>query len=144
VRALSGVVIVLLVWAAFATPARADDFERFQQAYGAYTAQQYTEAIAQLTALVAANEASTDARPLVLESLKYLAASHLFLGHGADAERTFERLLSLEPDYVLDPLAFPEEVQLVYARVKTRMDAERHSEAELARSQRESCSAAAP
>jgi hypothetical protein len=61
----------------------------------------------------------------VLESRKYLAAAALFLGRKQEAQAQFESLLRVEPDYVLDPLAFPDEVARLFAEVKTHMELER-------------------
>ena len=64
-------------------------------------------------------------RPLVLESRKYLAATYLFLGRKSDAEGQLELLLRAEPDYVLDPLAFPAEFVKTFSEVKVRLEQER-------------------
>jgi hypothetical protein len=66
---------------------------------------------------------------LVIESRKYLAASYLFLGRTADADRELRLLLDVEPDYVLDPLEFPAEVQRAFARVKAEEDKQRAEQA---------------
>jgi hypothetical protein len=83
-----------------------------------------------------ADSPANDRRPLALESRKYLAAAVLFLGRRQESEAQFEQLLSLEPDYVLDPLAFPDEVGRVFGEVKARVEVDRAKrELEQARAQ---------
>lgn len=121
-------------------PARANDFDEFQQARAAYERGAYGTARELFLELVGDEPPRLSNQSLILESLKYLAASELFKGDAEEAARQFRRLLSRESDYVLDPLAFPEEVQRVFARVKaelkveaqTRIDAEAKAEAEAA------------
>ena len=108
-----------------ASVARANDFEDFEAARTAYDAQDYKRAATLFEALAGGEMPILTNRSLVLESKKYLGASYLFLGKPSAAEQEFERLLRLDPEYLLDPLAFPEEVQRLFARVKTRLDAER-------------------
>jgi tetratricopeptide (TPR) repeat protein len=105
--------------------AKANDFEEFEAARGAYDAQNYVQAAAQFEALAGGDTPALSNRSLVLESKKYLGASYLFLGKLPEAEQEFERLLRMDPQYMLDPLGFPEEVQRLFARVKTRLDSER-------------------
>ncbi len=121
---------------AWATPVFANDFDEFETARSAYDAQDYARAVQLFEALVAGDAPRLSNRSLLLESQKYLGASHLFLGQLDRAERDFERLLRMDPSYVLDPLGFPEEVQGLFARVKTRLDAERKA-AEQARKREE-------
>ena len=102
----------------------ANDFDAFQRARSAYDAGNYERAAALFGKLVGSDVPRLQNRSLVLESLKYLGASYLFLGHESRAEAQFHRLLELDLDYVLDPLAFPEEVQAVFMRVKTRLSAQ--------------------
>jgi tetratricopeptide (TPR) repeat protein len=108
-----------------ARTAKANDFEEFEAARGAYDSQDYVQAVALFDALAGGDTPALSNRSLVLESKKYLGASYLFLGKLRAAEQEFERLLRMDPEYVLDPLGFPEEVQRLFARVKTRLDTER-------------------
>jgi tetratricopeptide (TPR) repeat protein len=118
-------------------PARANDFDQFQNARAAYDSQNYALA-ADLFRGLLVEAAPGDRRPLVLESRKYLAATALFLGRRQEAQAQFEALLRVEPDYVLDPLAFPDEVARLFTEVKARMEVERaHNEQERARAQAE-------
>src|SRR5262245_16024546 len=113
-----------LVWLS-ASRVCANDFEDFGAARSAYDAQDYRRAAALFEALAGGDTPTLTNKSLVLESKKYLAASYLFLKKLTVAELEFERLLRIDPEYQLDPLAFPEEVQRLFARVKTRLDAER-------------------
>jgi tetratricopeptide (TPR) repeat protein len=102
----------------------ANDLDQFQNARAAYDSQNY-ELAADLFRNLLAESAPDDRRPLALESRKYLAAAVLFMGRKHEAEAQFEQLLRVEPDYVLDPLAFPDEVALVFNEVKSRLSIER-------------------
>jgi tetratricopeptide (TPR) repeat protein len=104
--------------------ARANDFEDFENARSAYEAQDYAKAAARFEALAGGDVPQLTNRSLVLESKKYLGASYLFLGKIGQAEQEFTRLLRMDPAYLLDPLAFPEEVQRLFARVKKQVDAD--------------------
>jgi tetratricopeptide (TPR) repeat protein len=119
--ALCGSMLVLL-WSA--PRVRANDFEDFEAARSAYEAQDYARAVALFDALAGGDTPALTNRSLVLESKKYLGASYLFLNKLPAAEQEFERLLRMDPQYLLDPLGFPEEVQRLFARIKTRLEAE--------------------
>lgn len=105
--------------------ARANDFEAFESARSAYESQDYARSARLFEQLGGGDKPTLTNRSLLLESKKYLAASYLFLGKLSKAEAEFERLLRLDPVYILDPLGFPEEVQRLFGKVKTRLDAER-------------------
>ncbi len=134
----------LAIWAALlaaalasATPARANDFDQFQNARVAYESLNY-ELAADLFQGLLATAAPNDKRPVVIESRKYLAAAYLFLGRKAEAETQIELLLRAAPDYVLDPLAFPDEVVKTFNAVKARLDQEKvHAEQDRARADAE-------
>lgn len=127
--------LIALLTFAQAAPARANDFDQFQNARAAYDSQNYALA-ADLFRGLLVEFTPTDRRPLVLESRKYLAATALFLGRKQEAQAQFEALLRVEPDYVLDPLAFPDEVARLFSEVKARMEVERvRNEQERARAQ---------
>ena len=122
-RSLLLALLLLGTW--LSHEARANDFEEFETARSAYESQDYARAVALFENLAGGDTPQLTNRSLVLESKKYLGAGYLFLGKMDAAEREFERLLRLDPQYMLDPLGFPEEVQRLFARVKTRLDAER-------------------
>jgi tetratricopeptide (TPR) repeat protein len=109
------------------TDVRAGDFDAFEKARKAYESQDYARAVRLFEALGGGDAPALNDRSLLLESKKYLGASYLFLGKLQQAEAEFERLLRLDPQYILDPLGFPEDVQRLFARVKTRLDAERRA-----------------
>jgi hypothetical protein len=120
----SAVALVALI-----TPvAQASELDQFQNARAAYDSLNY-ELAADLFAGLLGDAAPGDRRPLVIESRKYLAASYLFMGRTADADRELRQLLEVEPDYVLDPLEFPAEVQRAFARVKAELDQKRAQDA---------------
>jgi hypothetical protein len=109
--------------------ARANDFDQFQNARVAYESLNY-ELAADLFQGLLRDATPDDKRPLVIESRKYLAATFLFLGHAQKAEQQLALLLQAEPDYVLDPLAFPAEFGKIFAAVRQRLEKERALQAE--------------
>jgi hypothetical protein len=125
IRLLPGPACTVLVLVALARPAAANELDDFQQAREAYESQDYALAAELLEALVGGEVPKLRNRALLLESRKYLAASYLFLGRRADAEKELERLLLEEPSYELDPLAFPQEVQKVFSNVYQRLEKQR-------------------
>jgi hypothetical protein len=119
-------VAVLLWLVALTLPAaaHANDFDQFQNARVAYESLNYALA-ADLFQGLLATTADGDRRPVVIESRKYVAAAYLFLGRKAEAETQVELLLRAAPDYVIDPVAFPDEVVRTFAAVKVRLEQER-------------------
>ncbi|MGD8862108.1 MAG: hypothetical protein PVI30_19005 [Myxococcales bacterium] len=129
-RAGLALAVALLAGAALApVPARANDFDQFQNARAAYDSLNY-ELAAELFEGLLQDADLDEQRPLVVESHKYLGATYLFLGRQAEGEAQFARLLELEPQYVLDPLAFPAEVQRTFVAVKQRIEERRRRAAE--------------
>lgn len=128
-RARPGVAgVACLCWAAvvlWTHAAKANDFEEFEAARQAYESQDYAQATELFEELVGGDVPRLENRSLVIESEKYLGASYLFLSKLPQAEAHFEKLLHMEPEYMLDPLAFPEDVQRLFAQVKTRLDSDR-------------------
>ncbi len=121
---IAGLAIASVVAVLWPERARANDFDQFQNARVAYESTNYDLAADLFQGLL--DEAtSDDARPLVLESRKYLAATYLFLGRQAEAENQLTLLLRAEPDYVLDPLAFPAEFVKTFSAVKVTLEQER-------------------
>lgn len=120
--AVLGTLFGLCLWCA--PPALANDFDDFQRARQAYEQNNFEQAATRFRKLVGPEVPRLQDRSLVLESLKYLGASYLFLGKPDQAYQQFERLLRLDLTYVLDPLAFPEEVQSAFRRVKQRLEAD--------------------
>jgi tetratricopeptide (TPR) repeat protein len=118
-------VVLLVGMLGFACAVRANDFEEFEAARGAYDAQDYARAAKLFEALGGGDSPALTNRSLLLESKKYLAASYLFLGRIQQAETELDRLLRLDPQYILDPLGFPEDVQRMFTKVKARLDSER-------------------
>lgn len=135
----------VVLCASFVPSARADDLGDFEQARKAYEAQDYTRAAEAFGALVGTNPPRLSDRLLVLESRKYLAASSLFVADPLRAKEQFRLLLTEEPEYMLDPLAFPTEVLTLFEQTKTeiqrasqaRLEAEQRRLAEALAAQRE-------
>jgi hypothetical protein len=101
--------------------ARANEFDDFQRARSAYEALDYDLAADLFEGLVGGEVPSLTNRSLVVESRKYYAAALLFLGKLEEADAQVRLLLDAEPDYVLDPLAFPEEFQRLFQRVRSEL-----------------------
>ncbi|MCB9707637.1 MAG: hypothetical protein H6714_02445 [Myxococcales bacterium] len=98
--------------------ARADEFQDFQEAREAYRGQDYALAAKRFDVLVGDEPARMQNKPLRLESRKYLGASYLFIKQKKNAIDQFRRLLNEDPDYQLDPLAFPAQVLEIFEQVK--------------------------
>ncbi|MFW6067863.1 MAG: hypothetical protein ACOC97_05970 [Myxococcota bacterium] len=120
--------IVVACHLCHSTPARADELSEFEEAREAYDRARYEEAVERFEALVGGDEPRLRSRPLVLESRKYLAASYLFTGHRNHAEGQLERLLRQDPDYQLDPVAFPRELHELFSSVQEQVEKERRRE----------------
>jgi hypothetical protein len=107
-----------------AAPSRADELIDFEHARALYTKRNYAGAAAALSAMVGTDPPRVTERLLVLESRKYLAASLLFLGKREESRAQFRLLLAQEPNYTLDPLAFPTEVVTLFDTVKAQLQAQ--------------------
>jgi tetratricopeptide (TPR) repeat protein len=125
VRVLLRALLCVLWPCVFVQVARANDFEDFEAARSAYESADYAVAAQRFEKLGGGDTPRLTNRSLLLEAKKYLGASYLFLGKLKLAEAELERLLRLDAQYILDPLAFPEEVQRLFSRVKARLDSER-------------------
>lgn len=124
--------------------ARADDLSEFETARSRYDRHDYARAAEAFRKLVGTDPPRIANALLVLESRKYFAASLLFLGAATDARLQFRLLLQQEPEYALDPLAFPTEVVALFDEVKValRRELDNKREAELSQ-QREAAQQAA-
>jgi len=125
VRVLLRALLCVLWPCVFVQVARANDFEDFEAARSAYESADYAVAAQRFEKLGGGDTPRLTNRSLLLEAKKYLGASYLFIGKLQLAEAELERLLRLDAQYILDPLAFPEEVQRLFSRVKARLDSER-------------------
>lgn len=115
----------------------ADDLSEFEAARGRYDRHDYARAVEAFRKLVGSEPPRIANALLVLESRKYFAASLLFVGAEGEARAQFRALLQQEPEYALDPLAFPTEVVALFDEVKLalRRDLDSKREAELLRQQ---------
>ena len=135
--ALSGLIFLLM--AAFALPVAADELSDFESARRSYDKQSYAKAARGLESLVG-GVVPRAANPVVrLEARKYLGATYLFLGKKDAAREQFRLLLEEDPDYDIDPVAFPEAVVQTFQEVQKEVSAERarRDALELARKKRE-------
>lgn len=135
--ALSGLVFVLM--AAFALPVTADELSDFESARRNYDKHSYTKAARGLESLVGGAVPRATNPVVRIEARKYLGATYLFLGKDEAAREQFQLLLQEDPDYDIDPVAFPEAVVQTFQEVKREAtaDRERAEAREAARRQRE-------
>jgi tetratricopeptide (TPR) repeat protein len=113
---LSAVVVAGLL-SLVATSAAADEFQDFANAKNAYETGEYETAVTRFEELRASQPKN---KGLVEELHKLLAVSYLFLGNKTKAEENFLELLSVDPEFALDPLVFPIDVIDFFAEVKGR------------------------
>ena len=121
--ALSGLVFVLM--AACALPVAADELSDFEAARRNYDRQNYTKAARGLESLVGGVVPRATNPVVRLESRKYLGATYLFLGNEKAAREQFRLLLEEDPEYDIDPVAFPEAVVQTFQEEKKKITAER-------------------
>ena len=135
--ALSGLVFVLM--AAFALPVAADELSDFESARRNYDKQNYAKAARGLESLVGGAVPRATNPVVRVEARKYLGATYLFLGKDERAREQFRSLLEEDPDYDIDPVAFPEAVVQTFQELKKEVSAQRARKdaLEAARRQRE-------
>lgn len=136
-RSLLAALLAALLLVSGAVRARADDLSEFEAARARYERHDYARAADAFRALVGSDPPRIGNALLVLESRKYYAASLLFLGKSDEARAQFRLLLQQEPDYALDPLAFPTEVVGLFddvkATIRRELDSQREAEQSRAR-----------
>ncbi len=121
--ALSGLIFLLM--AASALPVAADELSDFESARRSYDKQSYTKAARGLESLVG-GVVPRAVNPVVrLEARKYLGATYLFLGKKDAAREQFRLLLEEDPEYDIDPVAFPEAVVETFQEVQKGAAVER-------------------
>lgn len=135
--ALSGLVFVLI--AACALPVAADELSDFESARRNYDKQNYSKAARGLESLVGGVVPRATNPVVRIEARKYLGATYLFQGKKEAAREQFRSLLEEDPDYDIDPVAFPEAVVQTFQDVKKEVSAEiaRQDALEAARRKRE-------
>lgn len=119
---LTGLVVVLM--AAFALPVSADELSDFEAARRSYDKQSYAKAARGLESLVGGVVPRARNPVVRLEARKYLGATYLFLGKDDEAREQFRLLLEEDPDYDIDPVAFPEAVVTAFQEVQAEVTAE--------------------
>ncbi|MGD8318450.1 MAG: hypothetical protein PVH76_11925 [Myxococcales bacterium] len=117
-----GLVVVLAT--AFALPAAADELSDFESARRDYENQSYTKAAKELESLVGGAVPRARNTVVRLEARKYLGATYLFLGEQDAAREQFRLLLEEDPEYEIDPVAFPEAVVQTFDEVQSKVRAE--------------------
>jgi tetratricopeptide (TPR) repeat protein len=134
---LTGLVVVLM--AAFALPAAADELSDFEAARRNYDKQSYAKAARGLESLVGGVVPRARNPVVRLEARKNLGATYLFLAKDEEAREQFRLLLEEDPDYDIDPVAFPEAVVKTFQEVQSQAAKERAQKQalETARRQRE-------
>ncbi len=134
---LTGLVVVMMV--AFALPVAADELSDFEAARRNYEKQSYEKAARGLESLVGGAVPRARNPVVRLEARKYLGATYLFLGRDEGAREQFRLLLEEDPDYDIDPVAFPEAVVQTFQKVRTEVKGELAEKKALeeARTQRE-------
>lgn len=132
---LSGLVFMLV--AAFAQPVAADELSEFESARRNYDKQNYAKAARGLESLVGGVVPRATNPVVRLEARKYLGATYLFLGKKDAAREQFRSLLEEDPDYDIDPVAFPEAVVRTFQEVQKEVSTERAREDALAAARRQ-------
>lgn len=134
---LTGLVVVLM--ASFAPPVSADELSDFETARRNYDKQSYAKAARGLESLVGGVVPRARNPVVRLEARKYLGATYLFLGKDEEAREQFRLLLEEDPDYDIDPVAFPGAVVETFQEVQAQVTAElaQAQALEAARQQRE-------
>ena len=118
---LTGLVVVLM--AAFALPVAADELSDFEAARRNYDKQSYAKAARGLESLVGGVVPRARNPVVRLEARKYLGATYLFLGKDEEAREQFKLLLEEDPDYDIDPVAFPGAVVEAFQEVQAEVTA---------------------
>lgn len=93
-----------------------DEYAAYLKAKSAFDAGDYVSAAARFEELV---EGTARNPALAVECHKHAGVAFLFIGDKERAERHFSDLLSLTPDYELDPLYYPIEVVDFFISVKS-------------------------
>ena len=110
--------IVVAVAAAFySATGRTDEYDQFAIAKNAFDAGEYQESVKRFDALL---KSGLQNPSLVIESHKLIAISYLFIGNETEAESHFTKLLTLAPDFTLDPLLYPIEVIDFFTKIKQK------------------------
>ena len=109
----------------FAIPVAADELSDFEAARRNYDRQNYAKAARGFESLVGGAVPRAQNPVVRLESRKYLGATYLFLERGEDAREQFRLLLEEDPEYDIDPVAFPEAVVATFQEVQAEVSEER-------------------
>jgi hypothetical protein len=108
---------------ALAAPAAADAIDEqaeFEKGRNAYRAQKYEEADTRFLRMLDPEHGTLHDRVLIKQARMYWAATRLALHHEDDASGQFEIILTEDPQYSPDPLAFPTEVGNAFIDFRSR------------------------
>jgi hypothetical protein len=98
-----------------ARPIFGDEYDDFAIAKNAFDAGEYQEAVKRFDVLL---KRGLQNPSLVIESHKLIGISYLFIGNQELAESHFTKLLTLAPNFTLDPLLYPIEVIDFLTKIK--------------------------
>lgn len=99
--------------------AGADEFDKFALAKNAFEGGEYEVAVARFEELLNSEPKNP---ALILETHKLLGVSYLLTGNREEAEANFLELLTLSPEYTLDPLVFPIDIVDFFIEIKQKND----------------------
>lgn len=97
--------------------AKDSEYQLFEMAMNAFNAGMYEEAATRFNALL---KTETKNPALLLECHKFIAVSKLFIGDKESAEHHFLELLTISPEYTLDPIIFPIEIIDFFTEIKAK------------------------
>jgi hypothetical protein len=112
--------LVLLTWSA-AARAQLDEQSELDKARNAYLAHQYEEADQRFKVLLDPKNPVLHDRLLATQARMYWGAVMLAKNEQALASQQFEQLLTSDPTYEPDPLAFPTDVVNLFIDVRSRL-----------------------
>jgi hypothetical protein len=112
--------LVLLTWAGVAR-AQLDEQSELDKARNAYLAHQYDEAEQRFKVLLDPKNPVLHDRLLTTQARMYWGAVMLARSETALASQQFEQLLTSDPTYEPDPLAFPTDVVNLFIDVRSRL-----------------------
>ncbi|MCP4196911.1 MAG: hypothetical protein GY762_07140 [Proteobacteria bacterium] len=97
--------------------AKDSEYQIFEMAMNAFNAGLYEEAATRFNAML---KTETENPALLLECHKFIAVSKLFIGDKESAEHHFLELLTISPEYTLDPMIFPIEIIDFFTEIKAK------------------------
>lgn len=108
---------IILFTFALPLPLLADEYNSFIRAKNAFDRGDYQEAVSRFDELI---ERGVRNPALLLECHKLMGVSYLFVGDRDAAENQFSKLLTIAPEFDLDPMLFPIEVVDFFNEIKLK------------------------